>query len=98
MVEHTMELRGIRIAHLMTYLIECGGQVVGQVGEAPDREALPLLVRSDQWSAQIMREETVTITSRFHVNAVYIHFTSEEEGVLSRLLERFRLKVIRVGG
>jgi hypothetical protein len=98
MIEQTMELRGIRISHLMTYLIECGGQTVGQVEEDPDRNALPLLIGTDQWQAEIMREETVTITSRFHVNAVFIRFTSEDEAVLSRLLERFRLKVIRVGG
>ncbi|HZG82903.1 MAG TPA: hypothetical protein VEZ13_19275 [Brevibacillus sp.] len=98
MHEQTLELRGIRISHLLTYLVECGGEIKGQAADEPGREDLPLVVCGNQWEAELMREETVTITSRFHVNAVFIRFTSEREDVLTQLLQRFRIKVIRVGG
>jgi len=98
MHEQTLELRGIRISHLLTYLVECGGKIIGQAADEPEREDLPLVIVGNEWQAELMREETVAITSRFHVNAVFIRFTSEQESVLAELLQRFRIKVIRVGG
>ncbi|MDF2681692.1 MAG: hypothetical protein K0R47_2882 [Brevibacillus sp.] len=90
MIEQTMELRGIPLSHLATYLIECGG--------VAKSEALPILVVGDHWQAEILREERVTITSRFHVNAVFIHFSATDERSFERLMNQFRIKVMRVGG
>ncbi|WNC16489.1 hypothetical protein [Brevibacillus brevis] len=90
MIEQTLELRGIPLSHLLSYLIECGGTAKS--------DTLPIFVTGDGWQAEILREETVTITSRFRVTAVFIHFTAADEASFTRLMERFRLKVLRVGG
>jgi hypothetical protein len=90
MAEQILELRGIPLSHLVTYLVECGGE--------PLDETLPLMIRGNQWQAEVLREETVTITSRFHVNAVFIRFHADDDQTLNRLLDRFRIKVMRVGG
>ncbi|MET3288978.1 UNVERIFIED_CONTAM: hypothetical protein ABID98_001548 [Brevibacillus sp. OAP136] len=91
MIEQTLELRGIPLPHLITYLIECGGR-------KPSDETLPATVEAEGWLAEILREETVTITKRFHVNAVFISFQADDEEILTNLLARFKVKVIRVGG
>ncbi|KQL48595.1 hypothetical protein AN963_01970 [Brevibacillus choshinensis] len=90
MIEQTMELRGIPLPHLVSYLIECGG--------AAKSEVLPILVKGDRWQAVLLREETVTITSRFQVNAVFIYFSATDEDSFERLMKQFRVKVMRVGG
>jgi hypothetical protein len=97
MAEQLLELRGIPLSQLLTYLRECAGQAE-TAADSLAEATLPLLVRTDEWQAEILREELVTITSRFHVNAVFIHFTAASEEILSRLLARFRIKVMRVGG
>lgn len=90
MIEQTMELRGIPLSHLVSYLIECGG--------AAKSESLPIRVEGDQWRAVVLREEKVTITTRFQVNAVFIHFSATDEECFTQLMKRFRIKVMRVGG
>jgi hypothetical protein len=90
MAEQILELRGIPLSHLVTYLVECGGE--------PADETLPIVIRGDRWQAEVLREETVRITSRFHVNAVFIRFRADDDHALNRLLDRFRVKVMRVGG
>jgi hypothetical protein len=90
MAEQILELRGIPLSHLVTYLIECGG--------GPPDESMPVIIRGNRWQAEVLREETVPITSRFYVNAVFIRFRADDDQVLNRLLERFRIKVLRVGG
>jgi hypothetical protein len=90
MAEHILELRGIPLSHLVTYLVECGA-------EPPD-ETVPIVVRGHGWQAEVLREETVRITSRFHVNAVFIRFHADDDHTMNRLLDRFRIKVMRVGG
>jgi hypothetical protein len=90
MAEQILELRGIPLTHLVAYLVECGGD--------PPDETLPMIIRGNRWQAEVLREETVTITSRFHVNAVFIRFQADDDQTLNRLLDRFRLKVLRVGG
>ncbi|MGO0061343.1 hypothetical protein ACTID9_15195 [Brevibacillus fluminis] len=91
MIEQTLELRGIPLPHLITYLMECGGQ-------KPGDETLPATVEGEGWLAVVLREETVTITKRFHVNAVFISFQADDEAILANLLARFKVKVTRVGG
>lgn len=98
MVEQTLELRGIPLSHLHAYLMECADQRADTASNERGAEPLPLVVSTDEWQAEILREEVVPITSRFHVNAVFIRFTAAEEEELSRLLARFRVKVMRVGG
>ncbi|WP_400164294.1 hypothetical protein ACAF76_015435 [Brevibacillus sp. TJ4] len=98
MVEQTLELRGISLTQLATYLRECAGQTDADAGSASEKITLPLCVNSGEWQAEMLREEVVTITSRFHVNAVFIRFTAADEAILSRVLDRFRIKVLRVGG
>lgn len=90
MFEQTMELRGIPLSHLVSYLIECKGSAKS--------DTLPILVEGDRWQAELLREETVTVTSRFHVNAVFIRFSAADEETFARLMKRFRVKVMRVGG
>ncbi|QRG69212.1 hypothetical protein [Brevibacillus choshinensis] len=90
MVEQTIEVRGIPVSHLVSYLIECGGAAL--------TESLPILVEGEEWNAEVLREETVTITSRFHVSAVFIHFSAANEECFAQLMKRFRIKVMRVGG
>ncbi|MGE5701258.1 MAG: hypothetical protein ACM32O_01910 [Clostridia bacterium] len=90
MVEKSLELRGIPLSHLVMYLTECGGKPSGQ--------DLPLVVHGERWQAEVLREETVTITSRFHVNAVFITFRADDANELEQLLGRFTIKVRRVGG
>ncbi|MGQ7279575.1 hypothetical protein ACT91Q_16550 [Brevibacillus thermoruber] len=91
MVEHVLELRGIPLSHLVAYLVECGG-------DPPPDETLPIVVQGHGWQAEVLREESVRITSRFHVNAVFIRFHADDDHTLNRLLDRFRIKVMRVGG
>ncbi|MGG1661904.1 hypothetical protein [Brevibacillus sp. NRS-1366] len=90
MFEKTLEIRGIPVTHLVSYLVECGGIVQSENG--------PIIVVGEGWQAEMLREETVTITSRFLVNAVFIHFRSDDEERFSRLMKQFRMKVLRVGG
>lgn len=90
MCEQTLEIRGIPVSHLVLYLTECGGE--------PQSRTMPITVEGDRWMAELLREETVTITSRFQVNAVFIRFSSDDEKAFAHLLERFRIKVMRVGG
>ncbi|GED32535.1 hypothetical protein P9G84_21600 [Brevibacillus centrosporus] len=90
MIEKVMELRGIPVSALVTYLTECGGEAKS--------ESLPIQVVGDQWQAEVLREERVRITSRFHVNAVFIRITALERESFDRLMAQFRLKVMRVGG
>ncbi|WP_338461963.1 hypothetical protein V5G20_20235 [Brevibacillus borstelensis] len=90
MAEQTVELRGIPLSHLITYLAECGGVPLG--------DTLPITVRGERWQAELLREETIPITSRFKVQAVFIRFQADDQGTLDRLWERFRIKVLRVGG
>jgi len=98
MYEHTMELRGIPLSQLVDYLNECAGRLAVADNWTDEAVQLPLRIQTGEWQAEILREEIVTITSRFHVNAVFIRFAAKEEEALSRLLARFRTKVIRVGG
>ncbi|USG64305.1 hypothetical protein NDK47_19395 [Brevibacillus ruminantium] len=93
MVEETLELRGIPLSHLITYLEECGGKRLGGTDNA-----LPITIRGEGWQAEVQREETVTITSRFHVQAVFIHVRAHDQPSFDRLLKQFRMKVLRVGG
>lgn len=90
MAEQMMELRGIPISHLVDYLLECGGRKL--------TDSLPIQIDGERWQAEIVREESVQITSLFHVNAVFIRFTALSEHDLNELLARFRIKVLRVGG
>jgi|GEM_PF-1615355 len=66
MCEQTLEFRGIPVHTLYAYLCELGGTA--------ECSELPAMVQGDDWQAVIMREEMVSITSRFQVNAVFIRF------------------------
>jgi hypothetical protein len=90
MIEKVMELRGIPVSALVTYLTECGGEAKS--------ESLPIQVVGDQWQAEILREEQVKITSRFHVNTVFIRMTALGPESFERVMAQFRLKILRVGG
>lgn len=90
MQEQTLEFRGIPVQTLIAYLRELGG--------AADSVQLPATLQGDGWQAIILREEMVTITSRFQVNAVFIRFAAVSEERLTDLLRAFRMKTMRVGG
>ncbi|MCM3621662.1 hypothetical protein M4D70_05225 [Brevibacillus borstelensis] len=53
MAEQTVELRGIPLSHLITYLAECGGVPLG--------DTLPITVRGERWQAELLREETIPL-------------------------------------
>ncbi|GED69507.1 hypothetical protein BRE01_32090 [Brevibacillus reuszeri] len=89
-MDQTLEIRGIPVTHLVTYLVECGGSV--------QSDSWPISVLGDCWQADLLREETVTITSRFHVNAVFVRFRCDDEERFAPIMKRFRTKLLRVGG
>jgi len=90
MVEKILEIRGIPLEHLVIYLRELKGD--------PTSSELPMIVKGDNWQAELLREEEVQITSRFHVNAVFIRFTAVSVEILDQLLSKFRKKTMRIGG
>jgi hypothetical protein len=87
-MEVTLEIRGISVNQLVTYLLELGGAQQDSV----------YLVRGANWDAELIREEEKQITSRFRVNAVFIRFRADTEEQLNQLLASFRKKTMRVGG
>lgn len=90
MSETTLEFRGIRLHHIMDYLAEIGGEQV--------TSSLPYQFEGPYWSAEILKEEEVRITSTFLVNAVHIRFQAPTQEQLDDLLAAFRKKTTRVGG
>ncbi|MFM1651817.1 hypothetical protein ACI7RC_06925 [Brevibacillus sp. B_LB10_24] len=85
-----LEIRGIPLSQLTSYLRELGGE------QHTDR--FPVLISGDKWQAELLGQEEVAITSRFRVNAVFLVFKSPSEVVLDQVVARFRKKTMRVGG
>ncbi len=90
MAEQILEFRGIPLSLLIDFCKELNASQHGQ--------EFPVLMTADDWQIELLREETVRITSTFHVNAVFIRFTAHSEECLGRLLASFRKKTLRVGG
>ncbi len=90
MTEINLEFRGIRLQVLGGYLEELGGN--------RKTNSFPFVYEGDGWSAQILREEEITFTAVFKVNAVHIRFFAENDKVLEELIKKYRYKTIRVGG
>lgn len=90
MADQLLEFRGIPLRHLLMYLEELGGKQCTR--------QLPFVFQGDGWQAVLLREEIVAITSRFHVNAVFIRFSAGSEETLQRVVSAFRKKTLRVGG
>lgn len=90
MVEQTLEIRGIPLSQICTYLNELGG--------LQQTVTFPILFTNEDWSGEILYEVEVQITSRFSVNAIHIHFTSADEPILEEIIRNFRKKTMRIGG
>jgi hypothetical protein len=90
MTEMNLEFRGICLEVLGGYLEELGGK--------RKTNSFPYIYEGDRWSAQILREEEITFTAVFKVNAVHIHFFTENDKVMEELIKKYRYKTIRVGG
>lgn len=90
MVEQTLEFRGIRFEHLLDYLKQLNGKQV--------TEEFPYQFVGTNWKAEVLKENEVQITSRFHVNAVFIKFIASSEEDLDQLIASYRRKTFRAGG
>ena len=90
MAEKTLEIRGIPLSQICTYLAELGG--------LQQSDGLAFQFLGGGWSGEIQSEEEVQITSRFFVNAIHIHFTASSESLLDDLIIKFRKKTMRIGG
>ncbi|MEW9052781.1 MAG: hypothetical protein AB2392_16585 [Neobacillus sp.] len=85
-----LEFRGIKLEHLGMYFEELGGKSV--------TVKFPYIYEGKGWSGQILKEEELTITSTFKVNAVKIRFLAEDENSLQELVKNYRVKTRRIGG
>lgn len=90
MIEKHLEFRGIRLSHLIDYLME-----LEAVQTSHD---FPLLFQGSNWSAEILKEEELTITSTFRVNAVHICFKAKTSAALENVIANYRKKTTRAGG
>ena len=90
MTELNLEFRGIRLQDLGVYLEELGGN--------QKTYSFPYIYEGERWSAHILREEEITFTAVFKVNAVHIQFFAENDQVMEELIKKYRYKTIRVGG
>jgi hypothetical protein len=85
-----LEFRGITLSSLGIYFEDLGAEKVSQ--------AFPYLYMTSTWTAEILSEEIITITSTFRVNAVKIRFAADQEEILEQLIQNYRKKTTRVGG
>jgi hypothetical protein len=90
MASKELEFRGIKMSHLGTYFEELGAE--------KKSDSFPFLFKSLSWKAEIISEEIITITSSFHVNAIMIRFTADNDEILEQLIRNYRQKTTRVGG
>ncbi|WP_102348527.1 hypothetical protein [Bacillus sp. Marseille-P3661] len=90
MNEKKLEFRGIKLEHLIEYFIELGGKQISTT--------FPFVFETNTWKAEIIKEEEVTITSTFIVNAVHVLFKADNENELNKLIANYRKKTTRIGG
>jgi hypothetical protein len=90
MEEKVLEFRGIHIDHLKMYLEEIGGKRLS--------DSFPYQFQGDRWGASILKEQEISFTAAFKVNAVFIRFKAEDEKILEDVLKKYRLKTFRAGG
>ncbi|MDF2961670.1 MAG: hypothetical protein K0S39_3405 [Paenibacillus sp.] len=90
MAELTLEFRGIRLEHLISYLKELQG--IQQNFE------FPYMFHGPSWQANILSEAQMLVTSRFRVNAVFIRFEAPDDEELHDVITAFRRKTFRAGG
>jgi hypothetical protein len=88
--EQTLEFRGIRIEHLMEYLLEI--EAVQHTYE------FPYVFQALGWNASILREKELRFTPVFIVNSVFIRFEAQTEELLKDTLTAYRKKTFRAGG
>jgi hypothetical protein len=89
-MQKQLEFRGIHLTQLIDYINELGGEQISS--------EFPMHFTGPSWKIEISKEEMLEITSRFHVNAVFILFTAQTEDELAELIASFRKKTTRVGG
>lgn len=85
-----LEFRGISLSYLSMYLKELGGE--------QHTHSFPFLFKGSGWSAEILKEETITFTPSFKVNAVHMHFYADSDEILEQVIKRYRYKTTRAGG
>jgi hypothetical protein len=89
-VHKELEFRGINLSHLGMYFEDLGAEKVS--------DSFPLLFETSTWKAEILSEDTITITSSFQVNSVKIRFSADDEETVEQLIKNYRKKTTRVGG
>jgi hypothetical protein len=90
MLFRELEFRGINRKHLGMYFEELGGERI--------TDSFPFVFKAEGWSGEILKEEEISITSAFKVNAVKIRFMAESEPALEELIKNYRYKTTRIGG
>ena len=85
-----LEFRGINLKHLGMYFEELGGKQI--------TDSFPYIYEGNGWIGQILKEEEITFTAVFKVNAVQIRFIADDEHILQELIKKFRYKTTRIGG
>ncbi|WP_134703920.1 hypothetical protein [Ammoniphilus sp. YIM 78166] len=90
MSEITLEFRGIVLHYLLEYLEEIGGKRLN--------DEFPFRFEGPYWTAEVLREEEVRITSTFVINGVHIRFMAPTQEQLDDLLIQYRKKTMRAGG
>jgi hypothetical protein len=90
MFQQDLEFRGINRKHLGVYFEELGAEKI--------TESFPFIYKAVGWSGQIIKEEEISFTASFKVNAVQIRFMAESEFVLEELIKNYRFKTTRIGG
>lgn len=86
----TLEFRGMNRQQLGMYLEE--------LGAVQSTDAFPFLYKSSDWSAEILKENIISLSSAFKVTSVLIQFAADDREILQQLLKKFRLKAFRIGG
>jgi len=88
--EQTLELRGIRLTHLIDYLKELGAE--------PRSSDIPMRFEGPGWRADILEETEIRFTPIFAVNAVKIRFAADTDEQLAAVVRAYRTKTFRAGG
>jgi len=85
-----LEFRGINRKHLGMYFEELGGEKI--------TDTFPFEFKAECWSGQIVKEEEISFTKSFKVNAVQVRFSAVDENTLEELIKNYRYKTTRIGG
>ena len=90
MPSQDLEFRGINLSHLGMYFEELGAKKIS--------DSFPFIFQAENWRSEIIKEEELSFTSVFKVNAIHIRFIARSQQELEELIRDYRYKTFRVGG